>query len=152
MPASGVEISDGDVRRVSRQATEVVGIRGRDDRPAEDVRRGDEECVDRQLRAGSNAAEQLTGSNSGAGVDRMDLNPLAAEPGEHAGIPRMPPHDFGKYRGDRSDGKLSGSHLGGERSNTVPSGRGPMSNRSNRLAVEEKHQPTFRDEELVGRH
>lgn len=46
---SGVEISDGDVGRVSRQPTEVIGIGGRDDRPAEDVRRGDEECVHRQL-------------------------------------------------------------------------------------------------------
>lgn len=82
----------------------------------------------------------------------MDLHPLAAEPGEHGGIPRMSAHDFGKNRGDRSDGKLTGSHLYGERSNTIASRRGPMSNRRNRLAVKEKHQPTFGDEEPVGRH
>jgi len=44
--ASGVEINDGDVRRVRRQPTEVIGIGGRDDRPADNVRRCDEERVD----------------------------------------------------------------------------------------------------------
>jgi len=82
----------------------------------------------------------------------MDLHSLAAESGEHAGITGMSAHDFGKNRGDRPDGKFSGSHLDGESSNTITSRRGPMSDRGNRLAVEEKHQPTFRDDEPVGRH
>jgi len=82
----------------------------------------------------------------------MDLNSLAAESGEHAGITGMSAHDFGKNGGDRSDGKLSGPHLDGEGSNTITSQRGPVSNRGDRLAVEEKHQPTFRDDEPVKRH
>lgn len=83
---SGVEVSRSHPGGRRSQSTEIVRVTRGDDRASPEVGIGDEEGIDRKLRPGPDRSEQLAGSDTGAGLDRVHLDTLPSHAGEHACI------------------------------------------------------------------
>lgn len=121
--SSGPDVRDGDPGRVAGQQFHVGWVHRGDHRPAEKVGDRHDEGVDGAAGAGTGAAEDLAGPNTGTGVNRMHLHSLAAKAGEHRGVARVAPDDLGPHGRNGSHRELSTSHLGYEGPHPVPPGR-----------------------------
>ncbi len=141
---SPIEIGDSNALCHGCKASQVVGVATGNDRTSAQVRVGHEEGIDRHLRPSADRSEQLPGSHAHATVDRMDLDPLTSQTGEHTGISRSTADHLGEDSRDRCDRQVPRSHLHHERSDPIPAEGRPVGNRRDGLAVEQEHSTGLR--------
>ena len=95
---------------VRGETPEINWIRGRDDGTFGKVCNGHGKCIDGHLGTGANAAEQLSGANADARINRMHVHAIAPQCREHTGVGGAPADNLGENRRDSGDRPLAIAH------------------------------------------